>query len=93
MNRNGTITTIDAGRSVLPLNQDKAYEMVVGNGERIQDLIRESTLPLEQVLAELRETISKAEAEIEFTEKLSVIVERERTVHSLERNFRFAKDR
>jgi hypothetical protein len=93
VNRNGTITTIDAGRSALPLNQDKAYEMVAGGGERIQDLIRQSTLELQQVLAEIRETISKTEAEIEMAEKISVVVERDRTVASVERSFRFAKDR
>ena len=92
MNRDGTITTIDAGHSALR-SHDDAYEMIVSGRERIQDLVRQSTMDVQQVLAEVRETITRTEAELEVAEKISVVIEKDRTVLSVERNFRFAKDK
>ncbi len=92
MNRNGHITTVDAGPSNL-VTRESPHELIVGGGERIQDLVRQSTLEIQQVLAEVRETIAKTEAELEVNEKISIVLERDRTVMSLERNFRLAKDK
>ena len=91
MNMNRTLTTFDSDPSDLA---ERETEQVLGaSKERIQDLIRQSTLAVEEVLREIRETISKTEAEMEVTEKISVVMERDRTVLSVERNFRFAKDK
>jgi hypothetical protein len=75
------------------VNGETHHQLITAGNERIQDLVKQATLAVEQVLKEVRETITKTEAELEISEKISVVLERDRTVMSVERNFRFAKDK
>lgn len=92
MNANRAVTTIDADPDEFSVGHNHHHVIAAGT-ERIQDLVRQATLAVEHVLAEVRETIAKTEAELEVSEKISVVLERDRTVMSVERNFRFAKDK
>jgi hypothetical protein len=91
MSRNGHIT-IDAGPSKIISSED-VHQLLSTSDERVQDLIRESTLEVENLLREIRETIADTEAEIEYHEKIQVILQPDKIVASVDRNFRFAKDK
>jgi hypothetical protein len=79
---------------------DAALPAVLGGGAliatattNVADVIRIATHQIQDVLAEINSTVEKCEAEVEVNEKINVIFEAQRTVFSVERSFRFAKDR
>jgi hypothetical protein len=91
MNANGNLATVNAQHTLV--GRESPQALTIAARERITDLIRQSTMSIQQALAEVKDIIVKTEAEMEISEEISVVVERDRTVASVKRNFRFAKDK
>jgi hypothetical protein len=93
MNTNRPINGIvePAGRDVIARESTQA--MVLAGRERIQDLVRNTSMAIQEVMREVRETIQRCEAELEIEEELNVVVEAGKTIYSVKRSLRFAKDR
>jgi hypothetical protein len=92
-NANGSVNGATPTKRVTPTELVAGQADVAKATAEVSELIRTATVPLQNVLAEVRETIASCEAELDVKEKYSVIFDGPKTIFSVEREIHFGKDR